>query len=614
MSSRFARAALPVILLVTPIGVLYSQRAAGAAGAAAEVSAPISDVRYEVTFDATSAAQRMLRVAMTFSVTGNAPVLLSLPVWTPGAYEVSNFARHISGFRVTAAGKALDWDKLDADTWRVKPAGARALTVAFDYTADSLDNAMSWASRDFLLFNGTNVFLWPEGRPLEFASTVVVKTESAWKVATGMPGGGASRTYRAASYHDLVDMPFFVGRFDLDSATIEGKTVRLATWPVGLFPRDARQRLWDDHRRMFPPMIQVFGDAPYDTYTTLIMFDSTSGGGSALEHANSHVGIYSPLMAGSFLLPSITAHEIFHLWNVKRMRPADMVPYRYDRAQPTTWLWMSEGITDYYADLALVRGGIVDSATFLRITQGKIEEVAELPPVALEDASLSTWIHPEDGTGYIYYPKGSLAGMLLDILIRDASDNARSLDDVMREVYQSTFRQGGRGFTAEQWWGAVSRAAGGKSFADFNARYIDGREPFPYREVLALGGMRFTVDSVRETRIGVESITDSSGVMVVSVEPGSAAEAAGMQPGDYLVRVGDVQVTDQTFGARFRARYQRGDVAQVPAQVRRGTQSLTLQLPIRYAAREVRGLAFEANPTPKAARIRSGILRGAAAR
>lgn len=455
----------------------------------APVSAPVSDVRYEVTFDSASAAARTLRIAMSFDVAGTDDVLLSLPAWTPGAYELSWFARWVSNFSASMGDSALAWDKLDYDSWRVRPRGRGRVTVRFDYLADSLDNAMAWSRENFALFNGTNVFLWPQGRSLGFASTVTIHTEPGWLVATGMTPGDTAHEYEAANFHDLVDMPFFVGRFDLDSATIEGKTVRLATWPASGFTGAARKRLWDDHRRMLPPMIRVFGSAPYDTYTTMIIFDSTSLGGSALEHQNSHVGIYTPLLAGSVLLPSITAHEIFHLWNVKRLRPDDLVPYQYDRAQPTTWLWVSEGITDYYADLALVRGGIVDSATFLRLTQGKIEEVAETPVVALEDASLSTWVQPVDGTGYVYYSKGSLAGLLLDILIRDASENARSLDNVMRALYESSYGRG-RGFTAENWWAAVSKAAGGRSFEDFASRYIDGREPFPYQRVLPLAGFR----------------------------------------------------------------------------------------------------------------------------
>jgi len=207
------------------------------------------------------------------------------------------------------------------------------------------------------------------------------------------------------------------------------------------------------------------------------------------------MGIYTPFIIGNPTLVSITAHEVFHLWNVKRMRPVEMTPYRYDRAQPTPWLWVSEGITDYYSDLALVRGGVIDSSGFLNLTNTKMSNVAALPPTSLQDASLSTWIHMADGTEYIYYDKGSLAGFLLDIMIRDASDNKSSLDDVMRQVYTATYKAG-RGFTGEDWWGAVSRAAGGKSFADFNEKYVDGREPFPFSSTISLAGLRLRSDTI----------------------------------------------------------------------------------------------------------------------
>ena len=121
---------------------------------------------------------------------------------------------------------------------------------------------------------------------------------------------------------------------------------------------------------------------------------------------------------------------------------------------------------------------MIDEKGFYALTAEKMNEVMNTTPVSLEDASLNTWVHPVDGTAYIYYPKGSLAGLMLDVMIRDASDNKRSLDDVMRGLYESTYKHG-RGFTPAEWWSAVTSAAGGKSFASFNARYIDGREPFP---------------------------------------------------------------------------------------------------------------------------------------
>jgi predicted metalloprotease with PDZ domain len=504
------------------------------------------------------------------------------------------------------------WDKLDFDTWRIQPAGAQRLVVRFDYRADSLDNAMAWAREDFAFFNGTNLFLYPEGQSAAFSARVDVSTEPEWNVVSGMtaaPNANGGRARSATDFHELVDMPFFVGAFDLDSARVGDAWLRLASYPTGRLAGASRAELWSQLKAMLPPMIAVFGELPVRDYTTLLVFDTASAGGSALEHGNSHVGIYTPFVIGDLLLPSITAHEIFHLWNVKRMRPREMVPYRYDQAQPTTLLWVSEGITDYYADLALLRGGIVDSAAFLAMTQGKMDEVDAAPPVALEDASLSTWVHPRDGTGYLYYPKGSLAGFLLDIMIRDASDNAASLDLVMRDVYRRSFIDGGKGFSDADWWAAVTRAAAGRDFGDFARRYIDGREPFPYAEVLALGGLRLQVDSMREPRIGVFTAGDSGDVRVTQVEPGSAAAEGGIQPGDVLIAIGAIPVTEG-FGERFRARYGRSEGQTIEVRVRRAGREVSLRMPVRFAVRTERSLVLDRSASAKARRLRHGLFAG----
>lgn len=570
----------------------------------------ISDIRYEVTYDAATAQRRSLLVTMRFRASEPGVVRLSLPAWTPGAYEISNFARKVSDFTVAAEGRSLRWDKADYDTWRVRAEGPSEIVVRFVFLADTLDNAMAWARPDFAFFNGTNVFLFPEEMGLDFSARVTIHTEDDWTVATGMTPAGARSQFTASNFHELVDMPVFVGRFDLDSLRIDDRWYRVASYPERALTGRARETFWDWTRKIIPPMAAVFGEVPWETYTTLLVFAEDFPGGSALEHANSHMGIYNPQFIGNPILASITAHEMFHAWNVKRLRPATLVPYDYAGPQLTTLLWVSEGITDYYADLALVRGGIIPPALFYQITSGKVETVAAAPPVALEDASLSTWIQPTDGSQFVYYPKGSLAGLLLDVLIRDASNNRTSLDDVLRQLYRTTYKNG-RGFTEEQWWQAARQAASGRSFEEFYRDYIDGRDPFPYGRILPLAGLALSADTTRVPRLGVSTSADSVGVRVVSVTPGSAAAEAGLRPDDILLRVGDVEVRGGDFGAEFRSRYaRRREGSALPIAVRRDGATQTLGARLRFAEEVSYALEEDPRATTKARRLREGILRG----
>jgi predicted metalloprotease with PDZ domain len=571
-------------------------------------SAPVEGMRYEITVDRAGLAARRLHVVTSFDVGGTDAVALSLPAWTPGAYEIVNFARTVSGFGARQGSDSLRWDKADYDTWRVWPTGKGRVTVTFDVTADTLDNGMSWTRPDFALFNGTNVFLYPDGRSADFASSVTIRTEPDFLIATGMTRGSEARTFRAPNYHELVDMPFFVGRFDLDSSVVSGKTVRFATYPSGSFAGQARATAWEQIRRSIPPEVLVFGEVPWDSYTVMWITDSVGGGMSGLEHANSHVDVSVPQGIGSEFQPRLFAHEIFHAWNVKRLRPADLVPYRYDRAQPTPWLWVSEGVTDYYADLAQVRGGIVDPSGFYGLLSEDMAQLAQAPPFAVEDASLSAWIKPRDGTDALYYPKGALAGFLLDIMIRDASEGRSSLDDVMRDLYRSTYKQG-RGFTGDDWWGAVRRASNGRSYDDFARRYIDGREPYPWDETLRVVGLRLQPDSVPRMGIGI-TVEAGGGVRITQVMPNGAAAGAGIQSGDVIETVNQRPAIQVFFGNGFREMYGSSPSGTpIPVSVKRGEQTLSLQVPLRFGAAPPR-IVEDAAPSRRALRLRNGLLHG----
>jgi predicted metalloprotease with PDZ domain len=572
------------------------------------VSAPISDISYEITADSSAVGRRQLGVAMSFHVAGTDPVILALPAWSPGHYVLLWFARRVSQFSAQSNGVPLDWRKLDFQTWEIKPRSAGTVRVSFNYLADAVDRAVAWTAPNFAFFNGTNLFLYPAGRGFNWPARVSVRTEPSWRIATGMDPAPGTNSFAAGNYHDLTDMPFYVGRFAIDSTQIAGKWIRLAWWPAASLTPARRDRTFAWLQKFVPAQIAVFGEAPFRNYTIFQRSDTLVNGGG-LEHHSSQVDEVTTSGLDAPYLPGLYSHEFFHAWNVKRLRPADMVPYRYDDAQPTTWLWVSEGVTDYYGAVALVRGGVNDSTRFFDFIAGEIASVAGAPPTAVSDASLGSWINPTDGSSGLYYPKGGLTGFLLDVMIRDASDNHMSLDNVMRRLYDATYKHG-KGFTGAEWWSEVSRAAGGKSFTEFARRYVDGREPLPVDSVLRLAGLRATSDTIREPRLGILTSTDSTGVSITQVSPTGAAAAAGARVGDRIISIGDFTISNDDSFEPFRARYAGTTLTTLPMTVRRGSETITLQLPVRLNVRVQTRVLPVPNASERAVRIRAGILRG----
>lgn len=600
---RIARLRFLLLACLLPLGLASQSRPV--------VSAPVRDVRFEVVAGRAELAASVVEVIVRFQAEGRAPVLLSMPAWTPGSYEIANYARNLSEFAATQNGTPLRWDKLDPDTWRVVPAQAGSIEVRYRIRADELDVAASWATSDFAFLNGTNLFLAAEGR-LETPATVVVRTEPQWRVVSGLTSADSTNQFLAADFHDLVDHPLFVGRFDLDSALVDEKWMRLATWPVGSVQGRRRAAYWDALSRSVEPLAAVFGEVPWPHYTVLQVATEDFQGMSALEHATSELALVGEAFLDEPFVLSVHAHELAHAWNVKRLRPADLFPYRYDAPQPTTWLWVSEGITDYYADLALLRSGLVDESGFLETTLGKIESVEARPPTALEDASLQAWLGMQDGTGDLYYDKGSLAGLALDILIRDASNNARSLDHVMRELYDRTFRRG-RGFTHDDFWNAVARATRGRAFGDFERRYIDGREEFPWRDWLGRGGWRYVVETVSEPRLGARLSEHPRGARVTLIDPAGMGARADLRVGDVILTIGGRSTRDPEFGRFWREAWGARPGATMPMTVLRGEREVTLAAVVEVLSRTERRIEPDPSASSKAQRIRAGILTGSPA-
>src|SRR5881396_1217285 len=464
------------------------------------VQLPAQTVRYEV---ALTAGASEFHVSADFPAAGKDTLFVSLPAWSPGNYEIQNYARYVHGFSAkNASGQALRWDRADKDTWRVVTGRTDHVIVDFDYSPDTIDLSIARTAQDFAQFLGTNLFMFEEGQ-LARAAEVRFRLPAGWQVTTALRGP-ASGSYRATDYHELADAMTFVGKYSLDSLQADGKWIRIAVWPAADYTPAVARNLRNGVAKMAPVQNRIMGDAPppYDVYTVFFnVIHGPIGFGGGLEHSVSQYDIM-PAQAfadpvsgtlGDFMYP-LLSHEFFHLWNVKRIRPAEMWPYDYHAEQYTPLLWWSEGVTDYYADLTNLRSGLWTPSQFFDNAIANIQQVDEAPePWSVEDGSEATWIHEVYvNSSQLYYPKGSLLGFLLDISIRDATDNAHNLDEVMRALYTRSYRQN-KGFLTADLLSEL-RAAGMPDVDAFYHRYIDGREPLPYDSVFAKAGLRLRRD------------------------------------------------------------------------------------------------------------------------
>ena len=563
---------------------------------------------------------QLFHVEAELATTGDT-MYVSLPAWTPGHYELENYARYIRDFGATGEDDvALRWDKADADTWRIVSEGTARVTIAFDFLADTLNLSGSLLKDDFGFFNGTNIFVYPEGS-YDFSARVRFDLPEGWEVATELEDAAEPGVYLAADYHELVDNPTFLGHFAIDSVMVDDRWIRLAVYPAQYAEMNrtpAREMALEALAQIAGVLHDLFGEPPYDRYTTFIYLEEsqlTFAGG--LEHADSHLDI---IPAIAFQNPRLTfrqffyrllAHEYYHAWNVKRIRPAEMWPYAYDEQQYTPLLWVSEGITDYYAHVVLTRAGLWGENEFILATRDWIVQTEALPArEAVEDASINTWIDPQYISRYMYYDAGAILGMMLDIKIRDATDNQNSLDDVMAKLYNERYLKD-RGFTTDDFITYVGEHIGLEAAEEFYRDYVDGRDPYPYQEVLAAAGLTFETDTVVDPFFGVQVASTRGGRMAVrQVVPGSAAAAAGLQMNDFLLRVGVVEVTSNDWGDDFAEIY--GDSLGEPITVvyQRGGQEFSSETTVRTRTTYQHRLSPARDASEAQLAIRRSILFG----
>jgi predicted metalloprotease with PDZ domain len=402
----------------------------------------------------------------------------------------------------------------------------------------------------------------PKGH-LGAASTVRVVPFKDWKVATGLPlVQGSENTFRAANFDVLYDSPFEVGSFKEANFTVQGKPHRFVVNGEGNYdlPRIVR-----DTTKIIEESYKIFGELPYENY----LFILNLRGGGGLEHLNStalqwnRFG-FTGTRHNDFM--ALVAHEFFHLWNVKRIRPDALGPFDYENENYTRLLWVAEGATAYYEAVLLQRAGIISTKEFLEGRVAQIQSLQERPgrfETSLEEASLDAWIkyYRQDENAInnqiSYYDKGELVNFLLDVEIRAGSQGAKSLDDVMRYL-NTEFAKKNRNFTPEDYQKAAEMMAG-KSLEAFFAKYVRGRDEIEYNAILSGIGLQLKENRGRETPyLGANLRQDGDRLVISSLPKGTPAYEQGLNANDQIVAV-DGARANQTFLGNYIGEKKIGD-------------------------------------------------------
>ncbi|HEX8707340.1 MAG TPA: PDZ domain-containing protein [Pyrinomonadaceae bacterium] len=586
-------------------------------------------------------ASHLFEVAIEVETTGGRAdeyLDFQMPRWTPGRYSVFEFAKNVQEFHASSscgermcAIVPLPVTRLDDQTWRVEARGMPAVTVTYKVFADDLSGTFSQLDQTHASFNGGSLFMYVVDHKQD-PVRLSISPPAGWRIVNGRTERAGQREWQFPNYDLLIDTPTEIApNWTQDDFIVGGKTYHVVVHSLGE-EGGKRPALVRDLEKIVRAETGMWGAPEFDSYTFMIHFAADDRSLDGMEHLTS-TNIIEP---GALADPGIygdtletAAHEFFHVWNVKRLRPIELGPWDFTRPAKTRGLWIAEGLTQYYGELMLRRAGLWTDKQLLKRFGDVLGGIENNPGSRLMSAEESSLVAPFlDGapevqrtnlfnTSVSYYYKGEILGLVLDLLIRRATRGQASLDDVMRQMYEefylkspaATYYLRGRGFTGEDFERVASRVAG-RDLREFFARHVRGVEVPPYDEAFATVGLRlvrepvpakasagFTLDDEGEDRL----------VKIKNIRAGSAAADAGLKQGDVILSVGNMRVTREKYMAALDA-YRRG--ARVPLTVRRDRR--TFQASIRQDAPGASTYRLEEAPqaSAQARSLRAAWLSG----
>src|SRR5437016_7595390 len=539
-------------------------------------------------------------------VTGE--VLVQMPAWN-ALYQIRDFSSHMKQLEEFADSRRELIDKVDKQTWHIKGSG----TIKISY-ATYWDEAGPFASQlnsEHAFINPAMILMYVAERRAEAVRLAMPDVPAGWLAAGAiiqlMESMGGARMFsgNAESYDALVDAPIEAGKFEM--FPLSG--IKPQIWVVIHGDDWSKKQVEEDFGRICKYELKLMEGAQCERYVFILHIGKGAGSGG-MEHANSTaIGTYS-----DEYLPSVAAHEFFHLWNVKRIRPASLEPVDDSKEQYTRVLWFAEGVTNTYGSYTLVRSGIWSKEQFYADLSEQITELESRPAnrwQSAEQSSLDAWLEkyplynqPEYSVSY--YTKGQVLGDLLDILIRDRTGNAKSLDDVLR-LMNTSFAKQGKTYRDSLDVQLTAETIGGGSFDEFFRKYVTGVDPFPYQQILALAGLALRTVERRRPALRFFAEHDPSGPFVVStVDSEGPAAQAGLRAGDVILNWNGGEVPGRV--EHWLQEQKAGDLLKL--RVRREDKEISLEFRLGENKETLYEVMEISHAGEKPRHIREGMLRG----
>ena len=556
---------------------------------------------------------------------------LKMPVWTPGSYLIREYAKNVEGITAMLNGQPVAAVKSKKNTWRIAltplaeargnglkvppgledspnqitnplpPVSTGGLLIRYRVYANELTVRTSFLDDEHGYVNGASMFLYHDALKTIPHRLTVLPHASFKKVNTSLPtvSNVPGFVYEAPNFDILVDSPLEIGNHRTFTFTASGVPHTVAQF--GAVDYNER-KLVADYQRICEAAASVVGEHPGPNYTFIVHHLAQGGGG--LEHLNSTSlqtprNIYGSEAAYRGFL-TLMAHEYFHLWNVKRIRPIALGPFDYENENYTRMLWEAEGFTAFYEDYLVRRAGFTTPEQYINIVAGDIGTIENQPGSRVQsvaDASFDAWVkfyRPNENSAnstISYYTKGAVLGSLLNLAILDGSDGARSLDDVMRFLYQEYYKKQQRGFTDTEFKQALETAAG-RSFDDFFAKYVNDTEAIDYNAFFAPVGMKLTTAPANPADgfLGATTVPTGGRATVTAVRRDGPAWTDGLNVGDEIIAVDSIRVLDDL--NRLLVGRKPGDAVQVLIN----RAGLLRELPIRLSNNPL--IIYKLEPLP----------------